>query len=214
MEKTSKKKYLPFVYIPLGIIGVFLVWEILSLTLKTPLFPGVEKIIPLFFSLFGQGSTYEAIGGTILRLVISLALSSLIGMLFGVLGGIFERFRLFFRPFVTFLRTIPTAAVIFIDNTIGTINALLISKAVLGVIKILVLLLLAFWKDLGKKRTYILFVVLLLLDIGIGGLLILNMLNKGFDFSFVGVVTALIVDVTVGLAIHGKYADKAERGSN
>ena len=114
MEKTSKKRYLPFIYIPLGIIGVFLLWEILSLTLKTTLFPGIEKIFTLFFSLFAQGSTYEAIGGTILRLVISLGISLLVGTLFGVLGGVFERFRLFFRPFVTFLRTIPTAAVIFI----------------------------------------------------------------------------------------------------
>ncbi len=34
-----------------------------------------------------------------------------------------------------------------------------------------------------------------------------------FDFgSIIGVIAALVADATLGLAIHGKYADKASRG--
>ena len=114
MKKTPLPLYKVIIYTSLGILGVFLVWEIISLSLHTTLFPGLEVIFPRFFYLFTQQLTYEAIGGTVLRLLISIAISLLVGFLFGVLGGVFERFRVFFRPFVTFLRTVPTAMIIFL----------------------------------------------------------------------------------------------------
>lgn len=193
------RKFSPFVIIHL----ILMFGLVLCASFSTVLFLGRFD-----FAVAGKDNAQIMAAGCTMFVILLMLLS---GILY-LFNEYSKRAAIFYKVFLCLIMVV-TAAVIFIDNTIGTINALLISKAVLGVIKILVLLLLAFWKDLGKKRTYILFVLLLLLDIGIGGLLILNMLNKGFDFSFVGVVTALIVDVTVGLAIHGKYADKAERGS-
>lgn len=40
------------------------------------------------------------------------------------------------------------------------------------------------------------------------------MASIGFDFSFMGYVTALIADGTSGLSINGKYEDKSARGRN
>lgn len=112
--KTFFNKYRFPIYIGLGVIGVFLVWLIVSFSLNTTLFPSPIVVIPHFFSLFALTDTYTSIGGTLLRLLISLTISLFIGTAFGVLGGVFERFRIFFKPFVVVLKTIPTAAIIFI----------------------------------------------------------------------------------------------------
>ena len=57
------------------------------------------------------------------------------------------------------------------------------------------------------------FVILLMLLSGI--LYLFNEYSKrAAIFYKVFLCLIMIVDVTVGLAIHGKYADKAERGSN
>lgn len=40
------------------------------------------------------------------------------------------------------------------------------------------------------------------------------MSGTGFDFSLIGAIAALVADVTLGLAIHGKYDDKASRGTH
>lgn len=102
------------IYTSLGVVGVFLVWYLISLILNTTLFPSPIVVVPEFCHLFTLADTYASIGGTLLRLVISLAISLLVGTAFGVLGGVFERFRAFFKPFVTVFKTIPTAAVVFI----------------------------------------------------------------------------------------------------
>ena len=112
--KDFLKNHRMTIYTTLGILGVFLVWYLISLILNTTLFPSPIVVIPEFARLFILIDTYAQIGGTLLRLVISLAISLLVGTAFGVLGGVFERFRAFFKPFVTVFKTIPTAAVVFI----------------------------------------------------------------------------------------------------
>lgn len=112
--KTFWRKYRIIFYTILGIAGVFLLWLIIASCLKTTLFPGPIKTFAHLFTLLGESTTYEAIGKTILSLLISVAISFLVGVLFGVFGGVFEPFRAFFKPFITVTKTIPTAAVVFI----------------------------------------------------------------------------------------------------
>ncbi len=102
------------IYSILGIIGVFLLWYLIALIAKTSLFPGPEKVIPLFVSLLSDLSLYKAIGATLLRLFIAILLSIIAGLIFGILGGLSHNFYTFFKPFIVVLKTIPTAAVIFI----------------------------------------------------------------------------------------------------
>ena len=86
------------------------------------------------------------------------------------------------------------------------LRAILINAA-----KILLLLVLAFGKDLGKRNTWIIFSVILVLDI------IFSVLWKTPDnLVFVRITTVfsrLVMDGTIGLAIRGKYADKDARGT-
>lgn len=80
-------------------------------------------------------------------------------------------------------------------------------------VKVIVLLLLAFWKNLGKKKSFILFSILISMDGAAMILVLINMINTSFNFSLMGVITAIVADGTVGLGLRGKYIDKAERGS-
>lgn len=112
--KTFYQKNKVAIYSILGVIGFFLVWLVSSLIANTTLYPNPITTFVTLFGLLGQGTTYEAVGMTFLSLVISLAISFLVGTVFGVLGGVFEAFRAFFKPFITVLKAIPTAAIIFI----------------------------------------------------------------------------------------------------
>ena len=44
--------------------------------------------------------------------------------------------------------------------------------------------------------------------------MLIYMFQNGFDFALIGVFAAIVADVTMGLAIRGKYEDKESRGSN
>jgi NitT/TauT family transport system permease protein len=119
MNKTKAffHKHAVVINTVLGIGFVFLLWWLTSLIVKAsvlPTFPGPEDAIPLFFSLFGEASTWLAVGGTLLRLIISFAIAFLIGSLLGVIAGVYKGFANFMRPLVITLRTLPTAAVILI----------------------------------------------------------------------------------------------------
>lgn len=76
--------------------------------------------------------------------------------------------------------------------------------------KIFILFALAYGKDLGERNTWALFSVLVALDVllvilfGSGGVLI---------YRIVTTLTRLFIDSTIGLAILGKYRDKAARGT-
>lgn len=101
---------------------------------------------------------------------------------------------------------------IWIDLRFYHVTTLLMIISFLNACKIILLFRLASGKDLGEKKTWMLFGILLTAD-GLKLILaILNMISIGFDFSFAGYVTALVSDGTIGLAIRGKYENKKARG--
>ena len=110
------------------------------------------------------------------------------------------------------LNVIVCILTIFIDLFFYKSTTLMYLISILNVCKIITLLLLAYGKDLGEKKTWIIFYILLAIDIIKLIFASINMSNVGFDFSFAGYVTALISDGTIGLAIKGKYDDKKSRG--
>ena len=76
-------------------------------------------------------------------------------------------------------------------------------------VRIVILLLIAFGKDLGKRNTWILFYIVLAIDLLYG---ILFVPHKYLVLLIiVGVIGKLVIDGTIGLAIRGKYADKEAR---
>lgn len=98
----------------IGTGTLFLLWWIISLLVNSTLFPGPQVVVPEFVAHLGKGDTYLAIGGTLIRLLISIALGFFFGILLGIFGGLSVGFRAFMRPFIIVFRTIPTAAVVFI----------------------------------------------------------------------------------------------------
>ena len=107
-----------------------------------------------------------------------------------------------------------TIFAIFLDTLfVAELHPLLAVKAVLYVVKVLVLIGLVFWKDLGKTKTFALAFALLALDIVSVALWIVYLLGTSFNFSIIGGIAALVADITVLLAVKGKYKDKEERGS-
>ena len=118
----------------------------------------------------------------------------------------------FYKAFL-FLHVGVCVLSIIVNLVYYTVNPLMIAICILYGFKALDLLILVFWKDLGQKRTWILFYVILGLDIVALILAVINMVNIGFDFSFTGYITALIADGTIGLSVRGKYENKASRGS-
>ena len=118
----------------------------------------------------------------------------------------------FYKAFL-FLNVGVSVLSIIVNLVYYTVNPLMIAICILYGFKALDFLILVFWKDLGQKRTWILFYVILGLDIVALILAVINMVNIGFDFSFTGYVTALIADGTIGLSVRGKYENKASRGS-
>ena len=110
------------------------------------------------------------------------------------------------------LNVIVCILTIFIDLFFYKSTALMYMISGLNTFKIITLLMLAYGKDLGEKKTWTIFYILLAIDIIKLVFAFINMSNIGFDFSFAGYVTALIADGTIGLAIKGKYDDKKARG--
>lgn len=107
---THNKSYLTI----LGIGFVFLLWFIISISINNALFPNPGAVFPDLGLILSKGDTWAAIGGTMLRLVISFAISFVLALIFGYLGGRFKGFYKFFNPLIITLRTLPTAAIIFV----------------------------------------------------------------------------------------------------
>ena len=145
--------------------------------------------------------------------LMAIILAMLVSGALYLLKGYTKRAAGFYKAFLI-LHIAVCALTIYIDLSFYKVNALMIAISAVNAMKAIVLLILAFGKDLGRRRTWNLFYVLLALDIVKLIFAIVNMANIGFDFSFMGYVTALIADGTIGLAIRGKYEDKSARGRN
>ena len=107
---THNKWYLTI----LGIGFVFFVWFIISLIVNSSLFPHPGIVLPDLGGLLSISSTWSAIGGTLLRMIISFAISIVLALILGYFGGRFHGFYKFLNPLVVSLRTLPTAAIIYV----------------------------------------------------------------------------------------------------
>ncbi len=70
-------------------------------------FPSVLEILRAFFSLLGRGETYSKIWVTLKHLIVSVLISSVIGIAVGLLEGRSHFVRTLLKPLMTLLRSIP-----------------------------------------------------------------------------------------------------------
>ncbi len=70
-------------------------------------FPGVPEILRAFWRLLGEAKTYRQVGTTLMHLLLALALSSGIGIAFGLAQGFSDFVRSVLRPVMSLFRAIP-----------------------------------------------------------------------------------------------------------
>ncbi len=96
-----------------GFLFLWLVWIIAYYSVKNEfLFPSVGDTFSALGSLLGSGAFWRAFGGTLLRTVLAFLISFLCGLALAALAVLFGGVRAFLAPVVSFLRTLPTLAIV------------------------------------------------------------------------------------------------------
>lgn len=86
-------------------------WELISFLLdKDFLLPRFSEVIKELFVLLSTKQFYIVTASTLCRCLLGFVLSFLLGLGFGILGGISKTVRAVFAPIISFLRTVPTMA--------------------------------------------------------------------------------------------------------
>ena len=194
------KKFSPFMVFHLVLMTALL----LAACFTMVMFIGGFKL-----AVEGRGMAEVLMNGFLLLLVIAMLA---IGVLYS-LNEYGKKAAVYYKAFLLVLLGITIVAVFLETLFVEVLHPLLAVKCVLYIVKALVLISLAFWKDLGKSKTFALAFVLFGLDVLSVALLVIYILGVSFNFGIIGSVAALVADVTVLLAVNGKYKDKEERGS-
>jgi len=151
----------------------------------------------------------ELLAKAFLMLVILVML--IMGLMY-LLNEYGKNAAIYYKAFLI-LQVVISIGTVLLDVVFLKMDTFLTVKCILFGVKMILLLILAFWKDLGKQKTWIFFWLVLCVDLVVLVMAVVHMSRIGFDLSFIGYVTALVADGVIGLAIRGKYKDKEARGS-
>lgn len=100
----------------LGIIFIFLLWLFLSSALgrASLIIPSPIETFKVFGELFISKYTWESIGWTLLRTLMGFGIALVIAFILGVIAGNNKHVYTFFKPLIAVLKSIPTAALVFL----------------------------------------------------------------------------------------------------
>ena len=188
--------------------------KLLHLALMVILMFGSSFSTVMFFTrneaaVAGKGEMEVILNGCSTLVVVLMLIT---GILY-LVHGYKKNAAVYYLAFILLL-VLVNVLVVLIDVLYTQMTPLIIIKCIVYSAKIIVLLIMAFGKNLGKKMTWTLLYVVVALDIAGMIVMLIYMFQNGFDFALIGVVAAIVADVTMGLAIRGKYEDKESRGSN
>lgn len=100
-------------YLFLGILFIFLIWIFGQYYVDNSyVVPSVIDTFEALIDLLKQSHTYKVLGYTLLRLIISILVCFVLGLLLAVLSYKFKGFKWFIKPLITLLKTLPIAVVI------------------------------------------------------------------------------------------------------
>ena len=104
------------IYYIIGILLLATLWQVLSLWIgqQTMVFPGPVASFRHAFYLLGREYTYRCILATMKRMLEGFFISFAIGLILGVIAGNSEAFDQILRPFITTLRAVPTASLVYL----------------------------------------------------------------------------------------------------
>ncbi len=97
----------PAVYAGLGIVGMLVVWQILSLVLSPIIIASPADTFAVVIKLAVNGTLWSQFGYSLARLLLGLAGGSIVGITLGIFAGLDSRLRLFLEPMRWGIMTIP-----------------------------------------------------------------------------------------------------------
>ena len=118
MKKYITNKYTLTVF---GVVLFFLLWCLISLIVEQHygieskfIFPNPFIVIEEAFSYFKDPYLYKCIWGSFYRMLIGFGVGSILGIVVGMIVGNFIKIKYVFNPTIIALRSVPTAALIFL----------------------------------------------------------------------------------------------------
>lgn len=111
--KLITNKYVLTIF---GIGLLFLVWYILFLVTGQSIytFPDPGSVLVKSFDLMSRPYLYKCIGGSLIRMLIGFGVASILAILLGMIVGNYTKLKYVFNPSMVALRSIPTAALVFL----------------------------------------------------------------------------------------------------
>lgn len=113
MKKFITNRYtLTFI----GVVLFFILWYLIYVIVGQNIyvFPGPLTTIKRSFELFGDAYLYKCIWGSLYRMVIGFASASILAIIIGMIVGNHIKLKHVFNPTMIALRSIPTAAIVFL----------------------------------------------------------------------------------------------------
>ena len=100
-------------YYVLGILFIFVLWFIGEIYFNNDyILPGVGQTFGSLFKLLQEGHTYYILGHTLIRLLLVVSFCFVLGILLAVFSNISIKFKLFLKPVVALLKTLPLMVII------------------------------------------------------------------------------------------------------
>ncbi len=91
----------------IGIVLVFVLWEVLASIYPPVLIPSAEKVFSSLFYLMNSLEFWLNLGYTIGRALLGFGLSLLLGAVFGILAGLSQKVYEIIKPIVVIIESVP-----------------------------------------------------------------------------------------------------------
>ena len=113
MKRFISNKYVLTI---LGCVLFIAAWLMISLIIdeRTMIFPDPLTTFLEAGKLLTTSYLYKCIGWTMLRMVIGFSISFIAALVFGILAGHFSWLKALLKPTIIALKSIPTAALVFL----------------------------------------------------------------------------------------------------
>ena len=113
----------------IGIALFFLIWFIISLFVKdnVMIFPTPIQTFKEMFRILSESYIYNALGSSLLRMIVGFVISLLLALLIGTIAGCNKYIKEILKPTMTVLKAVPTACLLFLFLVIlGAKNATIV----------------------------------------------------------------------------------------
>jgi|LAHS01.1.fsa_nt_gb NitT/TauT family transport system permease protein len=121
MTKQRKTKLIEILCGILGLAFLIFLWWLVSYLMHqngNRLLPYPSEVFlklqEVLWTPSEAGDTWTAMGWSLARILIGFSISFVLGAVLGTLGGLYKGFSAFMAPYVTFSKTMPTAAFVLI----------------------------------------------------------------------------------------------------